>query len=653
MKKKIIMIMLAFAMLISAGCSQQGTGSDEPTQSQSPVQTPAATPEPDGEDAAPEAVRPGILDAAQSLDSTGVLSYIPNGAIEQGLMQSLSFFGQELLSVSSVYDAEAGTDVLNIRLLSLDSGEILGEKAMNVPNSYAVQVQICREKIAVCDAQSGEIIILDRTLSQTESFKVSGESIYVSSDATAAYSIGADGVKRTELATGEERVILGDADSAQVCGVSGDYLSIRYVDLSSAGQMECYAGLDLATGTLEKLEVDDSFSGMAYSDGVWFGEISYDSGTYFVGTQQGQYSFETDMLYPVVSLAGEPTRLIFMTTNTDGSMGMSAYTTTGDFVSSFTLGGEEGMLCSDVYWHEGAGGYFLIAIDGSGHDRLYFWDVSATSQGSDLEMRPYSADDYSYGTALAQEYYDRARQLSEKYGVDIKIADQCDTEYDDKLAIRECDPARVEEGLETLERAMAAYPDGFFSQLYCGAYHRIEIDLMGELSEKYYIEGHYPTAFVQHSGGKVTMVININLGSEVVEQNFYHETSHIIDKVLEWDSLHRDGALYSETAWQELNPAEFIALNPAAGGYYDSYEIMPMEYYQESFSNYFAIDYGKSFATEDRATIFELAMTGNALRFRQAAPLYEKLEYYSLCIRDCFDTDGWPECTVWEAALAG
>ena len=26
----------------------------------------------------------------------------------------------------------------------------------------------------------------------------------------------------------------------------------------------------------------------------------------------------------------------------------------------------------------------------------------------------------------------------------------------------------------------------------------------------------------------------------------------------------------------------------------------------------------------------------------------EKMRYYAACIRDCFDTEGWPESTLWE-----
>jgi hypothetical protein len=29
----------------------------------------------------------------------------------------------------------------------------------------------------------------------------------------------------------------------------------------------------------------------------------------------------------------------------------------------------------------------------------------------------------------------------------------------------------------------------------------------------------------------------------------------------------------------------------------------------------------------------------------------EKMRYYAACIRDCFDTEGWPETTLWEQGL--
>ena len=43
-----------------------------------------------------------------------------------------------------------------------------------------------------------------------------------------------------------------------------------------------------------------------------------------------------------------------------------------------------------------------------------------------------------------------------------------------------------------------------------------------------------------------------------------------------------------------------------------------------------------------RDDLTALGAGGNKLR---------KLEYLCRCIRDCFDTTGWPETTVWEQVL--
>ena len=63
--------------------------------------------------------------------------------------------------------------------------------------------------------------------------------------------------------------------------------------------------------------------------------------------------------------------------------------------------------------------------------------------------------------------------------------------------------------------------------------------------------------------------------------------------------------------------------------------------------------YSRTFPTEDRARVLENAMAGWDWYFRdgQHAPLREKLTYYAACIRDAFDTTGWPDVTLWEKPL--
>lgn len=644
MKREIILTTLICLMLFAAGCAGHGASEATPELTETPEPTEAWTP----------VTKPKILEAAIPVGENGVLSYIPNSFIEENLMQEIAVFQNQLLSSYYIYDAQANADILHLRLLSLDSGELLYETELQTAVSYAVVVQVCGDQIVVSDAQSGIIHVFDETLNETKNYEAFGNTIYVNTSVTEAYCLtSTDGVHRLKLESKEDRVILDNASELSCYSCSGNYISIRYIDLSTTDKKECYAGLNLETGAIERFEIDNSFSGMEYNAGVWASKLLASGNMYFTGTQQEPYKFKLDISYPSMKLVGDPARLILTATDPDGTQAMSAYETDGTFLSSCSLKGISGTLAFTQAWLEEANGYFFIIIDNTGHDQLYFWDLSTAMDGDDLDMISYYQKEDLGGEILEQRYYDRAEALSEEYGAVIKIADQCSTDYGDKTVEQEHDPDKVDAGLDVLEKTLSSYPDRFFRQLHYGAYRTIEINLMGAIAEKEEIEGHTPAAFVQNENGKIIMVLNINVSADSLEQNFYHESSHIIDKVLAHDALYTDDALYSEEKWWSLNSEEFVALNPENGGYYGSYEIMPMEYYQEVFAPYFAVDYGKSFSTEDRATIFETAMVGTYQIFSPnvSYPLYLKLQYYCQCVRDCFDTTGWPEYTTWEATL--
>lgn len=602
----------------------------------------------------PENGWPKILDTAVAVDESGVLNYVPSEAIETQQMQEIWIFQDQLLTASSTYDFEEGMEHLSLRLSSMDEDKILHEAELTTAGSYAVTVQACDDEIVVSDAENSKIWVFDENLEPVTEYEVSGEQIYVNTSVTEAYGLTKDaGIQIYDLETGKVRVVLENTSDLTLYNSSDDYLSIQYIDLMTPDKKECYAGLDLKTGEIEKLEIDDSFSGMEYHAGIWAAELLSQQDSYFVGTQADPYKLHAAHTYNIIRLAGNPTQLIFYLSEADGSQKMEAYGMDGNFLSACSTKGLNGMMTLKVVWSEAANGYFFLMIDGNGYNKLYFWDFSKEANGEDLDLISYYTEEVLGGEILDQSYYDRAAALSEKYGATIKIADQCLTDYGDKVVKLETDPEKVEAGLLVLEQTLGNYPDGFFGQLYYGGIRRMEINLVGEIENKEAIEGHSPSAFVQAEGGKTVMVLNICADASLLEQNFYHETSHIIDKVLEHDAFYREDALYSEEDWWSLNPKAFYELNPEAGGYYNSYEIMPMEYYQEAFVDCFAYDYGKTYATEDRATVFETAMMGNYQRFSPAVSqtLHDKLEYYSQCIRDCFDTTGWPEYTTWEETL--
>jgi hypothetical protein len=67
-------------------------------------------------------------------------------------------------------------------------------------------------------------------------------------------------------------------------------------------------------------------------------------------------------------------------------------------------------------------------------------------------------------------------------------------------------------------------------------------------------------------------------------------------------------------------------------------------------TGYFISDYAMRYPTEDRATLFAEAMLQSPT-LEAHDGLRAKLDYYARCIRDCFNTEGWPEVAQWELPL--
>ena len=122
----------------------------------------------------------------------------------------------------------------------------------------------------------------------------------------------------------------------------------------------------------------------------------------------------------------------------------------------------------------------------------------------------------------------------------------------------------------------------------------------------------------------------------------YHEFSHMIDRRLGWDARIREDALFSEEGW--------LARQPEGFAYAMSYTDMPEETRRYMETGCFDREYSMTYPTEDRATLFAAAMT-QAQLLEENSGMQKKLDYYARCIRDCFDTEGWPEVTAWEQPL--
>ena len=122
---------------------------------------------------------------------------------------------------------------------------------------------------------------------------------------------------------------------------------------------------------------------------------------------------------------------------------------------------------------------------------------------------------------------------------------------------------------------------------------------------------------------------------------YYHEFSHIIDAYLAWDASKREDALFSEETWNSLNPDWF------AGYSLDYSNQQTLQDHTSFIDSYSTIN-----PTEDRARVLEYSMEEYCDGFYEdGTVLQAKLSYYCRCIRDAFDTTGWPDTVIWEQYL--
>ena len=94
-----------------------------------------------------------------------------------------------------------------------------------------------------------------------------------------------------------------------------------------------------------------------------------------------------------------------------------------------------------------------------------------------------------------------------------------------------------------------------------------------------------------------------------------------------------------------------MALQPEGFSYAAVYKDVPEEYQQYIDAGYFINEYSMTFSSEDRSEVMSEAMCLEHWRFEHGTGLRLKLQFYADCIRDCFDTTGWPEVTRWERVL--
>lgn len=630
MRKTAALLIALFLLL--AGCGQPTA---QPTAQVTATPTAQVTPTPTAEPTPAPTAEPArqltFLDRREPVGELGNLWYVPCDTAETILYPEMQPFGETgLLLVSCDGDENGYEEVL--KLISLEDGSLLAEAVF--PSSGYVTVRTGDRAVGLCDSGSGAVHILDENLATVRTYELEGpdEDWYLSRDMKTLYRFCYDrGLVARDLGSGAETVLLDHAARVYAFGMPNRYVLFTYVDLAT-DRTYCKC-LDLDTGVLEDPPTADAVDTGSRVGNRWLLSDAARWGDYMIFAEDGaiQASWDGSALILL-----EPQGLLLAADGTGRELFL--YEPDGSCLSRCSLPqGENCWVGRDFVWSDLWSGYFFLDYGDEGVGRLMLWDPRAETSGAPL---PLKENEVTIPTGIPADY-ERAAELSRRFGVDIRIASQCALDYNGYTAYAIGDWAPVSEALDTLERALSVYPEGFLQQLHFNWIRDIRIELVGGLSPKEDApESISAAAFTQDRTNYYLMVADVYLLNEAA---VFHELSHIIDSRLEWNSLLREDALFSEEAW--------FALQPAGFQYAWSYRDIPDSTAQYYGSEYFISDYSCTFPTEDRATLLEAAMCGDAIPFAGSPALCAKLDYYSRCIRDCLDTSGWPSTTVWEDML--
>lgn len=637
---KCIIALLLSCMLL-AGCAQTALPAvtpvpTAPMQDATPVPEAEEVPEPTAEPETTETpvqdmTGTPLLDLGTSVNGQEHLLQIPHTAIDGMTDPEIYLYQNSLICSELIMDED--NSLINLKRIALEDGALLAE------NSYfasgVMQVQIGSGSVILCDSATGEIRFLDADLQETAVYTLSndGDYWYVDESSMCVYIFAEDRVICRELESGADTVILENIAQGQTMGRSSSYIIFSYVDCDD--QMTYCISLESGSGLIEPLPVKGVHTVSERFYQLWLLGDGAVPGSYLLADEEKILEIR-DVQGTLHLLPG---RGNILGTYEDGAV-LRLFDREGTLLSaakipSDTLGVPGEQFVWSGYWS----GYFFT-VSGDAGSRLMYWNPDHPVEGENLVFA--GETEIEEDNWQLADLYDQAENMSERYGVTVLVGERCDPNYSHFNAYALTDPAWVKHALDVLDGALSAFPEGFLAQLPHGTVREVRFEIVGGISAKegtqYTDEG--TSGFAQDEGDSYLVALDGFLLSDSV---IYHELSHVIDRRLAWDASLREGALFDEDEWMALQPEGFA--------YAESYVDLPDSVMPFIDSGAFYSDYSLTWPTEDRAEIFSAAMCGYRNDFDIKRGMLPKLDYISRCIRDCFDTAGWPETTLWEEML--
>ena len=575
----------------------------------------------------PEPTIPWVYETGVNWDGMGTLLEVPVTVPDGMHYSSVMEFGGDLLLCST--DAHwMDISILELALFDLDTGTctVQGEFQLT---GYPMP-QALGEMLYICDNESGIILQLDKNLNVVNRWEMnpSEGAWYMGADLKLYQFREYSSLWVFDLNDGSGQPLMEGDPMVDSLICDGHTLCFEYFRPNTGAKI--HSVLDLQTGEVISPKLHAGFDSVSYSGKHWLSSAYTDGYIYHLQISGDEIvQIETGNSY--LQLLGEDYLLL----TSDDYTTMSLYDLRGNAISTCHISETGNYYALDPIWCDSMNGFF-IRVEGFASDRrLLFWSIGENDpNGEPLNLIPVESP-----SDEEQSLSQRAAAIGEKYGLTVLIGNECEERFTDFYGSVVTDYQRVSYALDILEEALSVYPQGFLAQLKNDSFRGIQIQLISDLvAEGAGRDGGDYAGFTELKWNYYLMVIDIDVSDKMT---YYHEFSHIIDSHLEDDAREREDAIYSESAWSSFNPRSF------EGYTYDYGLERELNNYQ-----YFVDSYSTISPTEDRARVMEYAMSDYGMwTFEEAQGLLEKLDYYCRCIRQVFDTTGWPETVIWEQYL--
>ena len=563
----------------------------------------------------------------QEVATTGPALYDPTHPLETDTHGAVRVFpledGGNAVAVVGEYVVVFSGNVL--RSYAGENLNLVKERVLQtheMPGSS--DVCITADAIGYYDEADHSVVILNGALKTVTSVKLPGTiqgALVLADTLDTVYYCTEDSIRALNLKTGNSQMLRQQGYTAQmlVSGCfGGDILGCEVYNRDK--QYVCY--IDSQTGQL--LGTDNSGLTLYSGETYYFTQVADGETLDYLFSKQGQEpcSFRPAQpqaqLIPALEMDGVLTAL-----TTETGMTLDFYDLeSGLRFSSVTLNGVTGNI-QDSWADVNQNCLWLLS-----GNQLYRWDLGATPTG---DTAVYTGSRYTAehpdteGLAACQL---KADAIGEKYGVQIRIADiPAGCSY--KLT-REHLVQPLENALDELDAALSRYHEtllqGINSVSGCG---KVTISLVRD------IEGGRSVA--QYWSGKDACIV-LELG-EGLEGRLDNGVYHVMDTFLFNKTSELD-------QWDEQNPKNFR---------YDLNETDYLNRQDESLltgdKRAFVDSFSMSYPIEDRAAIFQYAMSGDGAEVFASKAMQQKLQTLCKAIRNACGWKKSEEVFLWEQYL--